>query len=179
MKLTTVARLVVALGAVWVAAIVFAPIGLASANGGAQLCALGTYAVGSFVCHQIPARSFYLDGHPLAVCGRCTGLYVSALAGGLLALLAWREVPAPGSRNRRGVFSDDRWLLTVAALPTALSWGLEHVGLAAQSNVIRAVAALPLGFAGAWVVIRMLATDGVQRSAGGGQAKAGSHRAAS
>ena len=173
MKLPTIAKLVVALGAVWVAAIVFAPIGIASPSQGARLCALGTYAVGSFVCHQIPARSFYLGGHPLAVCGRCTGLYVSALAGGLVALLAWRRV-APG-RSRRGSWIEDRWLLALAALPTALSWSLEHVGLAAQSNVIRAAAALPLGFAGAWVVIGMLV--GGQQPDTSAQRKAGRQEA--
>jgi hypothetical protein len=51
---------------------------------------------------------------------------------------------------------DDRWLLAMAAVPTALSWTLEHAGIAAQSNAIRAAAALPLGFAGAWVVIGLL-----------------------
>src|SRR5687767_6864982 len=28
------------------------------------------------VCHQIPERSFHVVGQPLAVCARCTGLYV-------------------------------------------------------------------------------------------------------
>ena len=27
------------------------------------------------ICHQLPARSFILVGHPLAVCHRCTGIY--------------------------------------------------------------------------------------------------------
>jgi len=143
--LTRVAWLLVALGAVWVGAIVFAPIGIASPSGAARVCALATYAAGSFVCHQIPARSFHLAGQPFAVCGRCTGLYMSALAGGLAALVMWRRLPIA-----------DRWLLAMAAVPTALSWTLEHAGLAAQSNVLRAAAALPLGFAGAWVVIGLL-----------------------
>jgi uncharacterized membrane protein len=143
--LTTIAWLLVAAGAFWVGAIVFAPIGITSASGAARACALATYAAGSFVCHQIPARSFHLAGHPFAVCGRCTGLYVSALAGGIAALLTWRRLPI-----------DDRSLLLMAAAPTAMSWGLEQIGLAAQSNMIRAAAALPLGFAGAWVVIGLL-----------------------
>ncbi|HTL44592.1 MAG TPA: DUF2085 domain-containing protein [Vicinamibacterales bacterium] len=151
--LTTVAWLLVALGAVWVGAIVFAPIGIASSSTAARACALATYAAGTFVCHQIPARSFHLAGQPFAVCGRCTGLYVSALAGGFAALVTWRRLPI-----------DDRWLLAMAAVPTALSWTVEHVGIAAQSNAIRAAAALPLGFAGAWVVIGLLVEKKKRRS---------------
>ncbi|MFQ6069703.1 MAG: DUF2085 domain-containing protein [Candidatus Aminicenantales bacterium] len=37
------------------------------------------YSVFSPVCHQIPSRSFFLFGHPLAVCGRCLGIYVGFL----------------------------------------------------------------------------------------------------
>ena len=151
--LTTVAWLLVALGAVWVGAIVFAPIGIASSSTAARACAPATYAAGTFVCHQIPARSFHLAGQPFAVCGRCTGLYVSALAGGFAALVTWRRLPI-----------DDRWLLAMAAVPTALSWTVEHVGIAAQSNAIRAAAALPLGFAGAWVVIGLLVEKKKRRS---------------
>jgi len=144
-RLSTIAYVLV-LGAVaWVIAIVMAPLAIASGSGVARACASATYAAGSFVCHQIPARSFHIAGRQFAVCGRCTGLYVSALAGGALALLFRRRLPI-----------DDRTALAVAAIPTALSWGLEHVGLAAQSNAIRAAAALPLGFAAAWVVILLL-----------------------
>jgi len=79
----------------------------------------------------------------MPVCARCTGLYLSAAAAAPFALLlAW---PMPSSRAR--------WLLGVAALPTAISWSIEFAGLAHPSNIVRAVAALPLGFAAAWVVM--------------------------
>lgn len=32
----------------------------------------------SFVCHQDPARSFFLWNNQLAVCARCTGIYTGA-----------------------------------------------------------------------------------------------------
>lgn len=35
-------------------------------------------------CHQLPARSFSLLHHPLAVCHRCCGLYFGLLAGMLI-----------------------------------------------------------------------------------------------
>src|SRR5919202_1430017 len=33
------------------------------------------YRAFGFLCHQIPERSFHLEGHPLGVCARCTGIY--------------------------------------------------------------------------------------------------------
>jgi uncharacterized membrane protein len=39
------------------------------------------YSLFSPVCHQIPGRSFTFDGYPLAVCGRCLGIYTGFLAG--------------------------------------------------------------------------------------------------
>ncbi len=39
------------------------------------------YAFFSPICHQMPSRSFFLLGHPLAVCARCLGIYFGFLAG--------------------------------------------------------------------------------------------------
>ena len=36
------------------------------------------------LCHQIPERSFWLNGRPLAVCVRCSGFYFGFLAGMLV-----------------------------------------------------------------------------------------------
>lgn len=39
------------------------------------------YALFSPVCHQIPSRSFFFFGYPLAVCARCLGIYFGFFAG--------------------------------------------------------------------------------------------------
>lgn len=36
-------------------------------------------AIGYAVCHQIPARSFFLGGRQLPLCARCSGMYLGAL----------------------------------------------------------------------------------------------------
>lgn len=41
------------------------------------------HLVGQALCHQMPERSFFIDGHQLCVCSRCTGIYWGALAGWL------------------------------------------------------------------------------------------------
>jgi threonine/homoserine efflux transporter RhtA len=50
-------------------------------------------------------------------------------------------------------------VLAVAAVPTALTVALEFVGLVHPSNSVRALCALPLGGAGAWVLIQSLRAE--------------------
>jgi len=66
---------------VWLAAIFIAPWLAGRSHGRA---AAFVYAVFSPVCHQIPERCFLFHGHPLAVCGRCLGIYAGFAAGLLL-----------------------------------------------------------------------------------------------
>lgn len=40
------------------------------------------------LCHQIPARSFWLNGQPMAVCSRCLGIY-SGFTLGWFLLPVW------------------------------------------------------------------------------------------
>jgi uncharacterized membrane protein len=115
------------------------------------------YVAASRVCHQRPERSFHTAGVQWPVCGRCAGLYLSAPIGALAAWLARRRAP-----RMRAPF----WL-AIAALPTALTLGLEWLDLAHVTNVDRALAALPLGAAIAFIVVavaeRELARPGAHK----------------
>jgi uncharacterized membrane protein len=109
--------------------------------------AAAVYTIGAFICHQRPERSFHWDGAQLAVCARCTGIYLGACAALLVALV-------PPDRYARHI-SDARFvrgLLIAAALPTALTVGVEWVGWWFPSSGVRAAAGIPLGAAGAFVV---------------------------
>jgi hypothetical protein len=44
-------------------------------------------------------------------------------------------------------------VLGLAAMPTVITWTVEFAGLAHFSNTARFTAALPLGFAAAWLVL--------------------------
>jgi uncharacterized membrane protein len=127
----------------WVLAILAAPLAADSPHRTLAFSAAVVYAAGSNVCHQRPDRSFHIAGHKMPVCARCTGLYVSAAAALPAALLL--AVPLSAPRARR--------ILLLAALPTALTWGLEYAGVMAFGNMTRAVAALPLGWAAAWLIV--------------------------
>lgn len=106
------------------------------------------YGGGSFVCHQRPARTFHMAGQPLAVCARCTGLY---LAGMLGAVGGW--IGLAGEPRRVRVW------LGMAALPTAATVIIEWSGLADPGNTGRALAALPLGAFAGWLFVRMLRAE--------------------
>jgi uncharacterized membrane protein len=64
--------------AAWLVAIFLAPW---LAGRGAAGAARFVYAIFSPVCHQNPERCFALQGLPLAVCGRCLGIYAGFAAG--------------------------------------------------------------------------------------------------
>jgi uncharacterized membrane protein len=114
------------------------------------------YASGSVICHQLPERSFFLDGRQLPVCARCTGLYLSGAAG-VVAWLIWK-----GTRGwRRFVVSPRTALVIVtgAALPTALSYLTGVAGLWDGSNLTRALLAVPLGLSAGAVVSAVATKD--------------------
>ena len=120
------------------------------------------YVAGGLICHQQSARSFHAWNVQLPVCARCTGLYLAAPAGALVGLVSFRR--------RRGVKPGHperwRWLLTLAAIPTAATVALEWAGISGISGPLRAVCSLPLGFAVSWLVAETLA--GATRPGAGG-----------
>lgn len=48
-------------------------------------------AIGYAVCHQIPSRSFQINGQPISLCARCTGMYVGIFVGLAYQLLTGRR----------------------------------------------------------------------------------------
>jgi uncharacterized membrane protein len=133
----------------WAATLLLAPFALQRGHGVSMASAL-IYQGASLICHQRPERSFHLAGIQLPVCARCTGLYLSGAAGALAAWSGWRRPAMP--RATRTAFA-------LAAIPTALTFGVELAGLAHPSNHARAVAALPLGAVAGWIFVRSLQAE--------------------
>jgi uncharacterized membrane protein len=151
-----VARLIawgLTLGAVlWTATLFVAPAAVLGTHPRLGLAAALVYRGAGLICHQRPERSFHIGGVQQPVCARCAGLYVSGCFG---ALVAWAGAARARTPRRT------RTLLAVAAIPTALTFGVELVGLAYPSNSLRAISALPLGAAAAWVFVQSLRAEAV------------------
>ncbi len=126
------------------------------------------FAVGSVICHQLPERSFFLDGRQLPVCARCTGLYLSGAAGlagwwAAKLLRGWRPQPLPpASAPWAAAGGQGRWavgLLLIVAAPTVVSYLTGVLGVWDGSNITRAALAVPLGVAAGAVVAAVSTKD--------------------
>ena len=108
-----------------IGAIVSAP--LALANGHSTLAG-DIYKGFSFLCHQLPDRSFHLAGHQFAVCSRCTGLYV----GFALTALAY-----PLIRPIRTTTTPALIWLILATVPLLVDFSLGYFNLWANTHATR------------------------------------------
>jgi uncharacterized membrane protein len=142
-------RLLAGAAVLWLAAILLAPLAIASDRAAVAAGAVGLYATGARICHQRPERCFWIHGRPMPVCARCAGLYAGAGFAAPFALI-W----AAQLSGRRA-----RVIAAAAALPTLVTWTLEMAGLAHPSNIVRFVAAVPLGLVAAWLVLSTM-SDG-------------------
>ena len=117
------------------------------------------YAAASRICHQRPERSFHTAGVKWPVCGRCSGLYLAAPLGALAAVSMGRRRrrPATTRAGRRRIQNINALLVALASLPTAVTIVAEWSGLLPVSTLARALAALPLGAAIAFVIVRVVA----------------------
>jgi uncharacterized membrane protein len=113
---------------------------------------IAVYGVGSLVCHQLPQRSFRLFSAQMPVCARCTGIYVGAAVAAVVSAFGHgRAVP-----DHRW---DSRLVLSVAALPCAITLVAEWTTGVMPSNLVRAAAGLPLGAGVAWLVMTSTRED--------------------
>ena len=137
-KVWTIGLAIVAL---WTFAIIAAP--LAKANGLAALSS-PLYSFFSYICHQIPDRSFYVLGEQFGVCSRCFGVYFGILTG-FAAYPLWRPVettePLP------------RFWLFLSIIPISIDWSLTVFGIWENTQLSRFITGLILGFACATFIV--------------------------
>jgi hypothetical protein len=168
--MTPLRRAFVAMSIAWAALLPLAPFA-ASQPAPAPLwygLAFVVYGAGSFICHQLPARSFHTWAAQWPVCARCTGIYFGAAAAAIVATVRLPPSPLRGfgdpgkpatygtARLKPDTTYRARALLTAAALPTAVTLIYEWATGDMPSNTIRALAGAPLGAAIALVVVEAL-----------------------
>ncbi len=96
------------------------------------------------ICHQNPDRSFHLMGHPLAVCSRCSGIYIGFLLGVII-------YPFFKGFNRKSLAP--RWVLVAGMLPTIFEFVLSRCGIIGSGLFFRSITGLILGGVTAFYVI--------------------------
>jgi uncharacterized membrane protein len=111
---------------------------------GHSLSAFFLYEMFGRVCHQIPERAFQLEGYPLAVCARCTGIYFG-FAGLVLFYPLVRSLKLTHAPERK-------WLLW-AAVPAALDFTLGFFDVWENTHWSRALSGALLGAVAALYVV--------------------------
>ena len=101
---------------IWCALIFFTPL-LARSF---PVAGVYLYVIFSPLCHQIPARSFFLAGLQLPVCARCTGIYLGGFIG---SFFVRPRAPPP-------------WVLMVACIPMGID-GVTQIVFRESTNPIR------------------------------------------
>jgi len=125
----------------WALAIVLAPV--LKANGITSVSS-PIYHFFSFICHQIPDRSFHIEGEPFGVCSRCFGVYFG-LVFGFVIYPFWREMteiePLP------------RFWLFLSLFPAGIDWSLTIFGIWENTHLTRFVTGMILGVACATYIV--------------------------
>jgi uncharacterized membrane protein len=116
-----------------VSLIILAPV---AAAGGHNGLAFAIYRAFGTLCHQLPERSYFIDGHKFAVCSRCTGIY----AGFAFTLLVY-----PLVRSLKNTATPPRGVLILAALPLAIDFSLTFFGFWENTHTSRLLTGALLG----------------------------------
>lgn len=130
-----------ALVALFVLTIVIVPLLKTS---GMSVIAAPIFHFFSYICHQMPERSFYIAGEQLAVCSRCFGVYLGLLTG-FISYPFWRPIdeiePLP------------RFWLFLALIPIGVDWSLTFFGIWENTHFTRLLTGLILGFTCATYIV--------------------------
>ena len=125
----------------FVALIVLAPLMMAR---GQEHFARPIYDFFSYLCHQLPTRSFYLEGHQFAVCSRCTGMY----AGIFLGFLFYPLIRSFKRRDAPAFF----WLV-IGMLPAVIDFALGYLNIWENTHLSRFITGAIFGAVAATFIL--------------------------
>jgi uncharacterized membrane protein len=99
-------------------------------------------------CHQLPERSFWIAGHQVAVCARCSSIYVSFWVVGMIYAL-WATIRP----NRFPAWNPPPlWVIGAAAIPMGLDGVSQFFGFRVSTNSLRTLTGGLVGAATATVI---------------------------
>ncbi len=130
-------------GVVWCAGFILAPV-LVSWGGAWGIIGSSLYQFFHPICHQLEGRSFHVLGKPLAVCIRCSSVYVAFLSGTLL-------FPLVGDFTR--TLWSRRDTLLYAVLPMVVDVVMDELGIHSSTEVTRLITGTVFGVVVSFYII--------------------------
>ena len=116
------------------------------------------------VCYQMPSRSLHIDGSPIAICDRCSGIYLGLLVG--VSVARW------GHRLWRVLGRHGRFLLLGSLVPLGVDWSAPVLGLWHNGPISRVLTGLLFGIvAASFVTDRLLRREARSASSEGPRPK--------
>ena len=128
----------------WVFVILLAPVAAMNDLTGVSSPVYGFF---SYLCHQMPSRSFHLDNHAFAVCSRCFGVYFGLLFGFVIYPFI-RPIGETEPLSRIWLF--------LSLVPITIDWSLGVFGIWDNTHLSRFLTGLILGAACAVFIIPAL-----------------------
>ncbi|HMT09364.1 MAG TPA: DUF2085 domain-containing protein [Pyrinomonadaceae bacterium] len=122
-----------AIAAFWALLIIVDP--LAKAYGLTSISS-ALYAFHSFICHQMPERSFHIMGEQFGVCSRCSGVYFGIFFGFAIYPL-WRKL--------ENIEPISRIWLFLSLVPIGIDWSLTFFGYWENTHLSRFLTGMLLG----------------------------------
>lgn len=104
----------------------------------------------SWACHQIPERSFHVNGISLAVCHRCYGIYwgLPLAVIGFLGLYRWDDLLHPHAK----------YILLGSLFPPGIDWMGGLMGLWTSTPATRVITGLAFGLTAGYFLARAFVT---------------------
>src|SRR5687768_10882494 len=102
------------------------------------------YQTFSYLCHQLPERSFHLAGHQLAICSRCTGLYAG---------FAFVTLALPLARSLKRTDTPHVIWLLLSGVPLAVDFGLTYFEIWQNNHFTRVATGALFGAVAALYVV--------------------------
>lgn len=93
-------------------------------------------------CHQLSSRCFFIWGHKMAVCSRCTGIWFSSMLAGYIATILLYFNRIKGIKLK--------WFI-IALIPLVLDGGSQVIGLRESNNILRLITGIIAGIATVWM----------------------------
>ncbi len=94
------------------------------------------YSFYSYICHQMPSRSFHMLGHQFAVCSRCFGVYFGLVIG---------MIVYPLFRSMEKIEPFPSIWLILSLIPMTIDWSLTFFGIWENTHLTRVITGLILG----------------------------------